>query len=142
MWDRLLSIILIIIIMGALGSLGYIIATPGVGEGFTELYILGLSGEVADYPEELKVGEVGEVTAVIVNYEREVVSYGIEVRIDGVNNNQVEAITLEHGEEQEVIVSFTPHIAGDSQKVEFLLYKDGDAEPYFEPVYLLVNVTE
>lgn len=141
MWDRLLSIILIIIITGALGSLGYVIATPGVGKGFTELYILGLSGEVADYPEELKVGEVGEVTAVIVNYEHEAVSYGIEVRIDGVKNNQVEAITLEHGEEQEVIVSFTPHIAGDNQKVEFLLYKDGEAEPY-RSLYLGVNVTE
>jgi uncharacterized membrane protein len=35
-----------------------------VGEGFTELYILGLSGEVADYPEELKVGG-GEAIAVI-----------------------------------------------------------------------------
>ena len=142
MWDRLLSIILIIIIMGALGSLGYVIATPGVGKGFTEFYILGLSGEVADYPEDLKVGEVGEVIAVIVNHEHAVVSYGVEVRIDGVNDNQVEAITLEHGEKREVIVSFTPHIAGDSQKVEFLLYKDGDAEPYFEPVYLLVKVTE
>ena len=142
MWDRLLSIILIIIILGALGSLGYVIATPGVGKGFTEFYILGLSGEVADYPEELKVGEVGEVIAVIVNHENAVVSYGVEVRIDGVNDNQVEAITLEHGEKREVIVSFTPHIAGDNQKVEFLLYKDGDAEPYFEPVYLLVKVTE
>jgi len=142
MRDRLLSIILIIIIMGALGSLGYVIATPGVGEDFTELYILGLSGEAADYPEELKVGEVGGVIAVIVNHERAAASYRLEVRIDGVENNQVEAITLEHGEEQEVIVSFTPHIAGDSQKVEFLLYKDGDAEPYFEPVYLVVSVTE
>jgi len=32
MWDRLLSIILITIITGALGALGYVIATAGGGE--------------------------------------------------------------------------------------------------------------
>jgi len=142
MWDRLVSIILITIITGALGALGYVIATPDVGKGLTEFYILGLSGEVADHPQELKVGEVGRVTAVIVNREHVAASYWIEVRIDGVEDNQVEPITLEHGEKEEVIASFTPQRAGDSQKVEFLLYKDEDAEPYFEPLYQLVNVTE
>jgi len=142
MWDKLLSIILITIITGALVALGYVIATPGAGEGFTEFYILGLDSEVVDYPLELKVGEVGRMTAVIVNHEHAATSYWIEVRIDGVKDNQVEAITLEHDEREEVIVSFTPHTAGDSQRVEFLLYKDGDTEPYFEPVYQLVNVTE
>lgn len=142
MWDRLLSIILITIITGALGALGYVIATAGGGEDFTEFYILGLSGEVADYPQELRVGEVGMVTAVIVNREHAAASYWIEVRMDGVEDNRVEPITLEHGEREEVIVSFTPHRAGDSQKVEFLLYKDEDTEPYFEPLYQLVNVTE
>ena len=142
MWDRLLSIILITIITGALGVLGYVIATSDVGEGLTEFYILGLSGEALDYPQELRVGEVGRVTAVIVNREHAAASYWIEVRIDGVEDNRVEPITLEHGEKEEVIVSFTPHQAGDSQKVEFLLYKDEDTEPYFEPLYQLVNVTE
>ena len=38
--------------MGALGALGYVIATPRVGKGFTEFYILGLSGRAADYPQD------------------------------------------------------------------------------------------
>jgi hypothetical protein len=38
-----------------------------VGEGFTELYILGLSGEVADYPEELKVG--GAIAVLDISFE-------------------------------------------------------------------------
>ena len=142
MWDKLLSIFLIITIVGALGALGYVIATPEAGKGFTELYIVGLDDEATDYPDVLKVGEVGEVTLVIVNHEHAAVSYAVEVRIDGVKNNRVEAILLEHGEEQEVITGFTPYRAGDSQKVEFLLYKNGDTESYFESVYLLVNVTE
>lgn len=141
MWDKLLSIILITIITGALGALGYVIATPGAGKGFTEFYILGLSGRAADYPQELRVGEVGRVTVVIVNHEHAAVSYWVEVRIDGVKNNQVETITLEHDEKREVIVSFTPHRAGDSQEVEFLLYKDGEGEPYLK-LDLEVNVTE
>ncbi len=55
-WDRTLSIILMLTILGALGMLGYAIASPRVGERFTEFYIKGLEGKAADYPEELAVG--------------------------------------------------------------------------------------
>ena len=103
-----------------------------MGKGFTEFYILGLSGEAIDYPRELRVGEEGRVIVDVINREQETASYWVEIRIDGVKNSQVEAITLEHGEEREVIVSFTPHIAGDNQKAEFLLYKDGDAEGQYD----------
>jgi len=39
--DKILSIILIAAILGAIGTLGYAIATPKVGESFTEFYVLG-----------------------------------------------------------------------------------------------------
>ncbi|GAI18944.1 unnamed protein product, partial [marine sediment metagenome] len=48
--DRILSIILVVAVLGALGMLGYVIAAPKVGEKFTEFYILGLSGKATDYP--------------------------------------------------------------------------------------------
>ena len=67
--------------------------------------------------------------------------YWVEVRIDGVRNNQVGLLELEHDEEWEEIVSFTPHRAGDSQKVEFLLYNNGEGEPYLK-LHLWVNVKE
>jgi len=57
--DKALSIILALAILGALGTLGYAIASPKVGERFTEFYIEGLEGKAADYPEELVVGEEG-----------------------------------------------------------------------------------
>ncbi len=133
-WDRVLFIILVITIVGALGSLGYIIVAPKVGERFTEFYIL-------DYPRELKVGEVGKVIVGIVNHEQATVSYRVEVEIDGVKNNEIDLIMLEHGEEWEKIVSFTPDRAGDSQKVEFLLYKNGETEPYLK-LDLSVDVIE
>jgi uncharacterized membrane protein len=58
-WDRGLSIVLTLTILGALGMLGYAIASPKIGERFTEFYIEGLGGKAADYPEELVVGEKG-----------------------------------------------------------------------------------
>jgi len=141
MRNRVLSIILGITIMGALGALGYVIAAPKVGERFTEFQVLGLEGKATDYPRELKVGEEGKVIVGIINREHETVSYRMEVKIDGVRNNQVGPLELGHDERWEEIVSFSPDRAGDSQKVEFLLYKNGENEPYLK-LHLWVNVTE
>ncbi|HUV45599.1 MAG TPA: DUF1616 domain-containing protein [Dehalococcoidia bacterium] len=145
--DRILSIILIVAILGAVGTLGYVIATPKVGEKFTEFYVLGLEGKVIDYPSELKIGEEGKVIVGIINREHETVSYRVEVRIDGVGNNEVGnnevgPLVLGHDEKWEEAVSFTPDRAGDSQKMEFLLYKNGGSEPYLKPLHLWVNVKE
>ena len=80
--------------MGALGALGYVIATPKIGEKFTEFYVLGLEGKAIDYPSEMKVGEEGKVIVGIINQEHGTVSYRMEVRIDGSKNNEVGAIVL------------------------------------------------
>ena len=141
-WNKVLSIILVIAILGALGTLGYIIAVPKVGERFTEFYILGLNGKAMDYPSELKLGEEGRVIVGIANREHEIVSYRLEVRIDGMKNNEIEPIVLGHNEKWEEIVSFTPDKAGNREKVEFLLYKNGEAEPFLEPLRLWLDVTE
>lgn len=141
-WDKVLSVILVLTVLGALGILGYMIATPRVEERFTEFYILSLEGKSAHYPRELAVGEMGSVIVGIVNREYETASYWVEVRIDGDRNNEVEGILLEHGEEWRGEVNFTPHRTGNNQKVEFLLYKGGEVEPCFKPLRLLLNVRE
>lgn len=139
--DRALSIILVIAILGAIGALGYVIATPKAGEKFTEFYLLGLSGEAADYPKELAVGEEGEVIVGIINREHDSVTYRVEIVIEGVKNNEVGPVTLEHNEKWERIVGFTPNRAGDNQKVEFLLYRQGQNEVY-QRLHLWVDVAE
>lgn len=48
-------------ILGAIGTLAYVIITPKAGERFTEFYILGLEGKADNYPDELTVGEEGRV---------------------------------------------------------------------------------
>lgn len=138
-WGRVLSAILALTILGVLGALGYIIANPKAGEKFTEFYILGLEGKAADYPEELLVGEEGKVLAGIINREREIATYWVEVAIDGVKNNELGTVTLEDGEKWEGIVGFTPDKAGDNQKVEFQLYRQG-WEGVYQRLRLWVNV--
>lgn len=140
--NKALTIVLVLVLLGAFGALGYIIATPKVGEEFTEFYLLGAEGRAADYPEELVVGEEGKVIVGVVNQEHEAASYRLEVRVGGVKNNEMEPIVLEHGGKWEGEVGFTPGVAGKNQKVEFLLFKDDGAEPYLEPLYLWVDVIQ
>lgn len=140
--DKVLSIVLTVVILGAIGTLGYVIATPKVGEKFTEFYILGLEGKAENYPKKVAVEKEQMVTVGIVNREYEPVTYRLQVRIDGVINNEVGPLLLGHGEKWEKPVGFTPHKVGDNQKVEFLLYRGGDSTPYQEPLHLWVLVKE
>lgn len=139
--DKVLSIVLIAAIAGAIGTVSYAAATPRVGEKFTEFYALGSESSVIEYPTELRVGEEGRVIVGIINREQETVNYWVEVRIDGVEENRTGLLELEHDEKREESVSFTPDRAGDSQKVEFLLYKGGESEPYLK-LHLWVDVKE
>ena len=139
-FDKGLSVILVLATLGALGIMGYVIATPKMGQQFTEFYILPLEGMTTDYPKELKVGAEGIVTVGIVNHEYETVSYRVEVRINEAKNNEIEPIVLENDEEWTQEVSFVPQIAGEKQKLELLLYKNDESEPYLEPLRLWVNV--
>lgn len=138
-WNIVLSSILALAILGALGLFGYTLATQYTGERFTEFYLLGLSGEAKDYPSLLVVGEEGKVIAGIINRERETATYWVEMRIDGIINNEVGPVTLEHDEKWEDIVGFIPDRVGDKQKIEFLLYKQEKSEAY-QRLYLWVNV--
>ena len=137
-WGRVLSGILALAILGALGTLAYSITVP-FEEPFTEFYLLGLSGEAKDYPSLLPAGEEGEVVVGIVNREYETVSYRVEVRIEGIVSNQVGQVTLEHEEKWEEMVGFIPDRVGDKQKVEFLLYRQGQSEVY-RSLHLVVDV--
>jgi uncharacterized membrane protein len=68
------------------------------------------------------------------------VDYRVEVRIDGIKNTEVTGITLEHEEKWEQEVSFVSERVGENQKLEFLLYKDGELEPCLDPLRLWIDV--
>jgi uncharacterized membrane protein len=141
-WDRTLTIVLVLVVLGAIGMLIYVIATPKVGQKFTEFYILGQEGNAETYPVELVVEEEGELLVGVINNEYEVVDYRVEVRIDGIKNTEITGITLGHEEKWEQEVSFVPEKAGDDQKLEFLLYKDDELEPCLDPLRLWIDVKE
>jgi uncharacterized membrane protein len=154
LFGKFLSIMLVIAIIGSLGMLVYAIFAPGVEESFTEFYIAGL-GEVGDYPAEFFItgGEVtsvrygdnkpvnessGRVILGIVNNEHRETSYHVSITIDNrplevyVNGDSDEItapIILMHGEKWEQEIGFTPDTAGDKQRVELSLYKNGSPNP-------------
>jgi len=145
--DRVLSLVLVLVIVGAIGTLVSVIATPKVGERFTEFYILGPQGKAEYYPGVLMVGQEGKVILGIVNHEQEEMSYRVEVEIGGekvklkVGDEERDTVEVELAPEEkwEREVGFVPQKVGKEQKVEFLLYKGVITEPYLK-LHLWVDV--
>ncbi len=139
--NKALISILALALLGTIGIISYVIVVPRIGEQFTEFYILGPDGKAEGYPEELFLGKETTLTAVIVNQEHETVSYRIEVLLNGLKNNELGPIILDHEEKREIMIGFRPTMAGNNQKVEFLLYIQGQSEAY-RSLYILVNVKQ
>lgn len=143
MWNKVISAILAIAVLGTIGTLGYVLFTPNVGARFTEFYVFGPEGVAENYPEELAVGKEVKVIVGIINRERETATYRVEVVIGGVKSNEVGPVTLENDMKWEGELSFMPGVAEDNQKVEFFLYKNnGESETLLKPLYLWINVRE
>jgi uncharacterized membrane protein len=139
LWDRVLLVLLVVVIIGAIGTLVYVARPPDTGEVFTEFYMLGPEGRAADYPDVIVLGEEATVTLGIVNHEREIADYHIKIVMGEQEVGEVAKITLAHEEEWEQPVSFTPTEVGEGQKVEFQLYK-GDISKASHILNLWVDV--
>jgi len=139
--EKVLPVILIVAILGVIGTLVNAFAVPKSGEMFTEFYVVGLEGKAINYPSELNMGETGKVIVGVTNHEKGEASYRVEVRLNGVKNNELEPIVLADEQQWEEIVSFTPDSAADNQKVEFLLYKNKGNVAYTR-LHLWVDVKE
>jgi uncharacterized membrane protein len=128
--DRLLLALLVLVIIGAIGTLVYVARPPAVWQTFTEFYMLDPDGRAEDYPGVISLGEEAAVTLGIVNHEKEVTEYYIRVVIGGEEVGEVGAITLASGEGWQQRVSFAPVEVGEAQKVQFRLYRGFDSQPY------------
>jgi uncharacterized membrane protein len=167
-FNKSLTLILVVAILGAFGTLGYTIMNPKVGEKFSELYILGLNGKAQDYPTGflMQKGQVisvnygsqisdnstglGEVTLGIVNHEQQKEIYSLRITIsdepatvtyDGKQAELIKPIELQSGEKWEQKIGFAPKHIGDKQKVEFLLYKV-DNSTVENSLHLWIDVKE
>lgn len=140
--NKSLSVILVIAILGSLCVLGYVIAVPKASESFTEFYILGSEGKAENYPEQLTLGETGRVIVGIINHENTQLNYRIEVLIDNQESGEMGPISLIDGEKWESEMTFTPRVPGDSQKVEFQLFKEDNMVTPANSLYLWINVKD
>ena len=136
---RALVVILTLAIIGTIGTLGFVIATPKAGDNYTEFYLLDLDKKATYYPSELAVGEEGEVIVGIINREGETTVYNVEIVLDGEKTDDIGPISLGQAEKWERGVAFTPTRDGPDQKVEFLLYKD--SRELYQALHLWIDVS-
>ena len=139
--DKVLSILLVLAIFFALGSIFYVVATPKAGEKFTEFYLLGKDGKAEGYPRNLSFGEEGEVIVGVVNHEYCPVKYYLIVKMGDFYKSRTGPIQLGHEQKWEQPVKFSAHQGHKNLKVEFLLFRQGDKKPY-RSLHLWVNVTK
>ena len=135
--DSLLSIILLVAIIAAIGTTIYVIAAPKERESFTDFFILGSKGMAADYPERLVVGTGYPMFIGIGNHEYRNVTYTVETWLVQVNNSDVSNIstisrmdrldrfkfTLPHNETKTLSFNLAAPATGYNQ-VEFLLFNE------------------
>jgi uncharacterized membrane protein len=139
--NRVVIIILSAAILVTLGFIVYLRVTPQAVNKFTEFYMLNAEGKAGDYPEVVTAGEPVVIILGVVNHEYQPVSYQVAIKLDGTEVEEVDVGMLAYQQKWEEKVSFTPQAAGDKQKVEFILYKNGGTEPYLkEPLRLYVDV--
>ncbi len=138
--DKALSIVLFGAIVIMLGTFLFGILTTGIGEKFTEFYILGVEGKAADYPRELTLGQETSITVGLINREQATASYRVIVTLEDEKVGESPKVTLNYNETKEQAVTFTPNKAGTELKLEFLMFRDGGTQPYEKPLRLWVTV--
>lgn len=158
--DKALTVILIITILLSIAALVYVIVTPKQGEKFTEFYILGPGGKAYDYPTSVLAGNKSTVIVGVVNHEYALVNYSMSISLNNtpVNNTTLISnfkddfrliypimsmnLTLAHNETWEKPVTYVLNHTGDLQKLEFLLYKEGNFTGSYRDLHLWVNVSQ
>ena len=114
----------------AVGAFALAFFNPLNRETFTEFYLLGPDGRAGSYVRELALGQSVTATVGVVSREQDAVVYQVGVRAnDAVYGDRMVMPALEPGESWESEFQYTP-IGPGTYKLEFLLYREGQAEPY------------
>lgn len=130
----------ILLILVAIGYLSYVIAMPKQGEGFTEFYILGANDKAEEYPLSALASQHVHLIVGIVNHERQLTSYRVEIKLEDEIISQLSTGSLDHDQRWEQAINLTPQIPGGKQKIEFYLYNNDEVQPYFgAPLRLYIN---
>ena len=138
--DRALTVILVIAIILSVSALAYVVVTPKQGEKFTEFYILGPGGKAYDYPTSVVSGQNSTVIVGIVNHEYVTVNYTMQMSIQN-STFLSRDVRLEDNETWERPVSYTLLHPGNSQRLEFSLYRENNFTRPYRDLHLWVNVS-
>ena len=140
---KILTAILAVVIVAAIGYLWYLIVTPQPGDRFTEFYILNAEGNVRSYPRQVELGQTIDIIVGVVNHEGEPTSYRIDITVAGIISEKLSVEALAPEAKWEKLVNLMPQHSGQNQEVKFQLYKNVQSEPYFnDPLRLYIDVSE
>jgi uncharacterized membrane protein/LysM repeat protein len=136
------ALIVVLCLIGFGAAAAFLATSRGSSESFTEFYILGPDGRAEGYPRTLDLGDSLTVILGVVNHEGDATAYEIEATVDGQVAGLIDSLRLEDGERWERPVTLVPNQADNSQKVEFLLYKEGmdGVDEVYRAVHLWVDV--
>lgn len=134
--DTVLSIVLAVAVLAAMGAGAFAVAAPQDGTQYTELGIgtINDSGEFVsgDYPTEWGSGESASLAFQVRNYEDRTVNYTVVVQMQRISEDDrvVETAELERYSESVPAGAawtqehtLTPALQGDRLQVVYLLYK-------------------
>ena len=138
--DRILSVILVLSIVLAIGTLVYVITVPKIGEKFTEFYILGPDGKADNYSTNLKLDSSTNILTGIVNHEYSPVNYTVQIVI-GKDILSSKKLVLNNNETWQNNILFVPNKEGNDEKLELLLFKENNFTVPYRELHLWVNVT-
>lgn len=139
--DNILSVILIISIILAIGALIYVITAPKIGERFTEFYILNnMTGKADNYPKELKKDDNVTLLVGVVNHEYSDINYTLQIELDK-DKLITDQLRLGHNQTWENNVTFMVSKQGTDMKLELLLFKEYNFTEPYRDLHLWVNVT-
>lgn len=138
-WDKVLSVVVLMAAVLAAAAFVFAVAKPIQREHVTEFYVLGPDGRAGNYTRDISVGRTVAFTLGVANDEQTPMTYDVQTVVDGVpHGERLHVGTLEPGTSWQERVDFASTTPG-LRKLQFLLYVQGQSEPYRE-IHLWINV--
>jgi uncharacterized membrane protein len=140
--QKILTIALLLVVLGAVGAIVYNAVNQSHGQMFTEFHLLGAAGKTESYVTTAKARVTLPVTVGIHNEEGITATYRVELKINGVQVQDIGPMVLTNNQAWEEPMNVTFTNPGDNKTAEFYLYIFDGKDPYLNPLRLAVDVAE
>ncbi len=162
--DRILTIGIVVMLIASVVVLTWAVATPRVGERFTQLAILGPGGMATDYPRNLTAGQDATVLLSIKSFEHRAQNYTLMIVLTNNTDNSttasqysidwaqthsldphqgiVQNFSLQHLQYYNQTFEFDVTAPG-TWKLQFLLYTEGQplTQDAYREAHLWLNIS-